>query len=324
MGRGGSGSRGSGEITRGVWEVRADFEGVPLSVYLIVGDGQIALVDCGVAGSPQRHILPALAELGAGAKDVSLLLVTHAHHDHVGGAAALREANPALPVAVHRADVRWAESSERYFHELYELLHPEATRPGPAFRRRVASLRGAGVAVDRPLEDEDVVPAAGRQLAVRWVPAHCPGHVLFADQEVLFVGDALQGRGFAIEGRRALFPAYASLAVYRRSLAAIDGWGARYTCTAHFGVLDDDARRDLVARSLDFTSDLDALLLTELTRRGSLTVPEGASLALERWPEFEPGVQAFMTVDAHLAELARQGRAVPRLDAGGGKTWWAS
>ncbi len=54
-----------------------------------------------------------------------------------------------------------------------------------------------GVAVDAWIEDGVRLPALGRVFAIRHVPGHCPGNVLFysADDAVALVGDALFRRG---------------------------------------------------------------------------------------------------------------------------------
>ncbi|HEU4976318.1 MAG TPA: MBL fold metallo-hydrolase [Baekduia sp.] len=312
------------DVGGGVHAVRADFDGVPLTLYVLEGPGgRLALVDSGVASTPERHLLPALAAAGAGAADVETLVCTHAHHDHVGGMAALRDANPGLSIAIHRLDLAWAEDAARYFRELYEQLFPGAPLPGPGFRDRILSLMGGPTAVDHPLEDGDEVEAAGRRLTVTAAPAHTPGHVVLHDREagVLFAGDALQAWGFEITGRPRLFPGYLSLHAYRASVEAIATAGAARVCTAHFGVLDADGVRRLADDSLAFTHALDDLLVGELRRRGRLTLAEGAASALAAWPQFEPGVQAYATVNAHLQELARAGRATPHAGAGAEKSW---
>ena len=56
--------------------------------YALVGD-RVVIVDTGVGGQARR-ILERIAEKGHAPGDVSLILLTHGHGDHVGSAAALR------------------------------------------------------------------------------------------------------------------------------------------------------------------------------------------------------------------------------------------
>ena len=65
-----------------------------LAVYLIAGDDGHALIDGGLPGF-EHIIINNIAKLGFDIKDVKYLLNTHAHFDHSGGLAALKEASGA-------------------------------------------------------------------------------------------------------------------------------------------------------------------------------------------------------------------------------------
>ncbi len=65
-----------------------------LAVYLIAGEDGHALIDGGLPGHEQL-IIDNIAALGFDIKDVKYLLNTHAHFDHSGGLAALKEASGA-------------------------------------------------------------------------------------------------------------------------------------------------------------------------------------------------------------------------------------
>lgn len=72
--------------------------------FLLIGERPI-VVDTGVPGSAPK-ILAALAREGFAPGDVSLILITHRHVDHIGSAAAVKQATGA-PVAVHALDAEW-------------------------------------------------------------------------------------------------------------------------------------------------------------------------------------------------------------------------
>lgn len=61
-----------------------------VSAYIMVRDGEAAIVDTGVAGS-EGDIEEALTELGMVWTDVGHVIVTHRHSDHVGSAVAVLE-----------------------------------------------------------------------------------------------------------------------------------------------------------------------------------------------------------------------------------------
>jgi glyoxylase-like metal-dependent hydrolase (beta-lactamase superfamily II) len=73
-----------------------------VNAYLVVGDGGCVLVDAGTPGS-EGAIERVLGANGLSWRDLRAIIVTHAHADHAGSAAAVRERSGATLVA-HRDD----------------------------------------------------------------------------------------------------------------------------------------------------------------------------------------------------------------------------
>jgi glyoxylase-like metal-dependent hydrolase (beta-lactamase superfamily II) len=145
-------------------------------------DGSVTLVDCGLKRAPAR-IVRGLAAIGKAPADVTRIVLTHAHADHAGGAAELARRTGA-PVAVHHADVPYAESGR---------VPPQGGgNSAGRFLTRLAGGRFPPVAVARPLADGDMLPVGGG-LRVVHTPGHSPGHVslLHEPTRVLITGDAL-------------------------------------------------------------------------------------------------------------------------------------
>lgn len=308
----------------GVHAVDAGYDGVPLTVYLVEADG-LTLIDAGVATTPGRHVLPALRALGAAPQDVAWLLNTHAHHDHVGGNGAMRAAHPDLRIAVHRADAAWAESRLRYTLGLYRASFPGVWDPPAELERRISELWHPDSAVDRRLEDGERVELGGqRTLESILAPAHSPGHLLFHDAraEVLFAGDAIQGWGIPRHGRPWLFPLYADLPAYRRSLTRIRALGARHVCTAHSGVLSAAGAERALTEAEEAVAEIDEVLRALLRERRRVTLLDAADALMARWPEHDRGLQVYATASAHLDELVSEGAARPHVDEGT-KAWTA-
>jgi len=72
-----------------------------VNAYIVRGERSI-IVDTGAPGFGAR-ILKTMGRHDIKPQDVSLIIITHGHHDHTGGAAYLREKTGA-PVAIHRND----------------------------------------------------------------------------------------------------------------------------------------------------------------------------------------------------------------------------
>jgi glyoxylase-like metal-dependent hydrolase (beta-lactamase superfamily II) len=152
-----------------------------VKVFMAV-DRAICLVDAGVAGT-LAPILAMVGDEGRDPSEVSTLVLTHSHPDHVGGARSIRRATECL-VAAHPAERAWIEDTDLQARE----------RPVPGF----PTLVEGPVRVDRLLADGDLVGiGGGRSLAVIHTPGHSPGSIsLFLEDEgALITGDAIPVRG---------------------------------------------------------------------------------------------------------------------------------
>lgn len=153
-----------------------------LNAYLVQGERTI-VVD---AGYPRmaRRILGALEREGTDPRDVSLILLTHGHLDHLGGVTRLRQELDA-PVALHSADAAIARSGRDralqgtdLFGRAFALFAP---RTAPAFEPDIVH--------DGEL---DLAPfgVPGHTLHT---PGHTPGSVSVVLDEAVLCGD-LPGR----------------------------------------------------------------------------------------------------------------------------------
>jgi glyoxylase-like metal-dependent hydrolase (beta-lactamase superfamily II) len=149
--------------------------------YLIVGK-TVCLVDAGIAATAPL-ILDKIRELGRSPQEISLLLLTHAHPDHIGGCAAIRKLVP-VPVAVHPMERSWVEDVGLQYRE----------RPIP----NLFELAPEGVTVGRVLTDgEKISWEERRTIRVIETPGHSAGSVsfLFEEEGALFTGDSIPAAG---------------------------------------------------------------------------------------------------------------------------------
>ena len=146
-------------------------------------DGQVTLVDCGLKKAPAK-IVKGLAAIGKRPADVTRIILTHAHTDHAGGAAAMLSSTGVAGVDIHAADV-----------EFVEVGHAPPTDQSTTAGRLFSRMPGATFApatVASVLHDGDLLPVAGG-LRVIHTPGHTPGHVslLHEPSGVLITGDAI-------------------------------------------------------------------------------------------------------------------------------------
>ncbi|MDA8106718.1 MAG: MBL fold metallo-hydrolase [Nitrospiraceae bacterium] len=147
-------------------------------VYLIYGSCEICLIDAGVV-SAEEVIFDYLRRTGRRISEITLIIQTHSHFDHIGATRAIK-GETGCAVAVHPSEKAWIEDVELQARE----------RPVPGFH----SLVGGRVAVDRVLENGDVVDlGCGLKIQVFHTPGHSKGSLslLLLGYMALFSGDAI-------------------------------------------------------------------------------------------------------------------------------------
>jgi metallo-beta-lactamase class B len=126
-----------------------------LGAYLVVTPEGHVLIDGGLPETAPQ-IESAMARLGFRLTDVKILLNTHAHFDHSGGLAELKEKSGARLYA-HEGDVSALEGGFYLGSE------------------NVDAWRAPPVRVDRALQDGAVVELGGRRLVLHHMPGHTRG-----------------------------------------------------------------------------------------------------------------------------------------------------
>ncbi len=128
-----------------------------IGVYLITTPAGNILLNGGVPGTAPLT-LASILKLGFKPEDTRILLISHAHFDHVGTLAEMKKLTGA-PVEVMEADVEllksggaadylWAKRDEYHF---------------------------AGVSADKVLKDGETVTLGGVMMTAHWTPGHTPG-----------------------------------------------------------------------------------------------------------------------------------------------------
>jgi hydroxyacylglutathione hydrolase len=150
-------------------------------VYLIYGR-KICLVDSGVSSS-YRVISDYLRQTGRDPRDIDLLVLTHAHPDHMGGGRTVQK-ETGCRVAAHVLEKPWIEDVDLQYRE----------RPISNFH----SLVEGSLKVDQDLKDGDTLELGqGLFLKVIHTPGHSKGSIclVLEPSGVLFSADAIPMRG---------------------------------------------------------------------------------------------------------------------------------
>lgn len=145
--------------------------------YIVFGN-KITLVDTAVMGA-KTIIFDYIRKQGRDPEEISLVILSHSHPDHIGSVKAIKKAT-GCQVAAYSAEKDWIEDTEKQFRE----------RPVPGFH----TLVGGPVTVDRLLADGEIVSL---DETITCEVMHTPGHsrgsmaLFFANEKAIITGDAL-------------------------------------------------------------------------------------------------------------------------------------
>lgn len=120
--------------------------------YLVVNDGQAAVVD-------PSEAWPVLKEVERHNVQLTAVLCTHHHHDHIGGVADLLDEYGDLRIYGYHQD-----------------------------KKRIPTIT-------HPVGDNDKISVCGLDIDVMHTPGHTSTHIVYRLEDHLFVGDTLFGAG---------------------------------------------------------------------------------------------------------------------------------
>jgi hydroxyacylglutathione hydrolase len=136
--------------------------------YLVASDQTRDGMVIDPAGDAMR-ILDSISELGL---SIGLIVLTHAHPDHIGAIAQLKETTKAK-FALHGAE---AGTINQYSNSQFTMFDPTFRPPPPP---------------DRLLQDGDSIDIGDIVFRVLHTPGHSPGGICIAGYGVVFSGDTL-------------------------------------------------------------------------------------------------------------------------------------
>ena len=251
-------------------------------VYLwVIHSKRIHLVDSGVAGAIDL-ISRVVREIGCDTADIATVTITHAHPDHVGGAASVKKAT-GCTIAAHEADRPWIEDTELQYRQ----------RPVPSFH----SIVEGPVRVDHPLQDGDTLELGdGSSLRVIHTPGHAKGHIslLYEQDKTLFCGDCIPVRGEV--------PIYDDAIASAKSIKRLRDISELELLLSSWDV----PRRgrqiyEMMDQALAYVQDIHSAVRQVRSRLGAADMPTVAREVIQKLglPEIALNPLFFRTIEAH-------------------------
>lgn len=274
------------EICEGIHQIKVEFqvtEEISRYVYVYLIEGRDCyLVDAGVAGSEQK-IAHYMKEIGRDLKDIKKIFLTHAHPDHIGGAAKIKELT-GCKVYASVGEAPWIENINLQFRE----------RPIPNFY----TLAGSSVAVDGYLADGDIVNLEENlTIAVVNTAGHSVEELSYhlLEKEIVFTGDSIPVKGD--------IPIYVNRKQSLRSMERLKKIeGIKYFCPAWDKIYDREAGHAVMEEAGDMIEQIEQVVLVVRMNDPSLTVEQVTERVCRHL-----GFVAFMqnplfqrTIEAHM------------------------
>jgi glyoxylase-like metal-dependent hydrolase (beta-lactamase superfamily II) len=291
------------EVVEGIHRIEGDLGERYVCQYLLAGEDRTLLVDTGLRDMPSTVIAPYLDGLGRSLDDIDDVVTSHADVDHCGGNRSLRSLSPRTRFMCGEPDRPWIESNAAMLAGNYRWY--EAYGFGPS-AEDVAFLErelGGDAPVDVGLRGGETL-RLGRswRVEVLALPGHTPGHVGIWDPRsgAAIAIDAVLGDGiYDRAGARLIPPRYYSARDYEATIRRLRALDPSLLLTAHYDVMERDAAREFLDRSLAFVG-----AVREAVRTGATTdlwpLTQAVDAAVGPFPSFTHELAA--SVRAHLAE----------------------
>jgi len=185
----------------------------PISAFLLISDKEKILIDAGMGGIESMgpgfgNLSPGLASVGITPEDISKVILTHAHPDHIGGLLTL-DNKKAFP----KAELIVAEKEAKFWtDEAAMAKSPKGMHS--IFKRAIQTFNTYEDQLSKVADGKEVAKGVEWQLAVGHTPGHSVLKIDGGDKEAVMIADLLHnaelftalpetGFGFDVDSKQA-------------------------------------------------------------------------------------------------------------------------
>lgn len=269
--------------------------GVPLHVYAVEGPEYSVLIDTGIF-----QMRDAILDLCDRAGTPRLVLITHAHHDHIGCNSAVKEHTGALFGAA--GALEWIEDYEIQYRE---FCQPEFTLEYvPNQREEVLSIMDTPIHMDMLIQDGDLFRLGeGLELRTLAVPGHKLEEVAFLEtrSKSLFMGDLL------LALKTPFFHGFQTSTGFYRSLdrvqTLIENGSVEQVYPAHHDAMNAEQALITIGETRQMLDDISAATLEEARGASFEQIWKGVCSRMNRQLEF----RGYAMMQVQLNEMTESG-----------------
>jgi len=177
------------EVSRGVYYIPGQDEFIPDSHVYVIGipnSGDLSIIDAGLMGKG-KYKLEAIGKLGISLEDISRIIMTHTHLDHIGCLKEIMERIPKAELWIHEAEATPLEKGDErgvYGMDMFRTMcMPQYNLKPGAFKFDVT----------RKLKGGETLEIGGMTWEVLHIPGHSAGSMALyqSEQKVLIPGDTV-------------------------------------------------------------------------------------------------------------------------------------
>ncbi len=280
--------------------------GAKLRIHAVIGSRGAMLVDTAMRGY-ESLVKEAVTSVGRLGRDVTWIVNTHAHHDHMGLNSFAQKLTGAR-IAAHVHGRAWIRDPLINYRE-FVLQFPDLIKDTPATREEVFNTLGEGTELDMGIKGGEHFYLGDTDVEVVSLPGHVLGEVglLVREDHTLILGDVLIGLDLP------MFHGYVHPVAYRQSLQRlrelVASGAVRHVVTSHLPAIEgSQGIIGMVDERLCEVSSIESLIL-EMLNRGPTSVEDiwlFVSQAKHKRAEF----RGLAMVQGHLEDLTAQMRIV--------------
>lgn len=269
--------------------------GVPLNVYAVQGSRFSVIIDTGIL--PMKDDILKMCD---SAGNIRYVLITHAHADHIGCNAAVRDHTGASFLA--GGALPWIEDYEVHLREF--CLPDETGKYTPGQAGDVRSIMDEPVKVDLTLQEGDMIrPGDETELHVIAVPGHKLEEIAFleSNSRSLFMGDLF------LALKAPFFHGFQTATGFHDSLDKIEtlleSGKVETVYPAHFDALNPEGALQVIAETRSFLRDVLNHTFAAAAGRDRETIWKTVCAKMNKELEF----RGYAMIGVQLRELEEAG-----------------